>query len=184
MEIKILGLEKIVPYENNPRRNESAVAAVAESIRQCGYVAPIVIDEDGVILAGHTRYKALKKLNYSEAEVIVKEGLTDEQKQKYRLLDNKTAEFAFWDFEKLEQELEQLDFGGFNFDFPAVESCGDKSYIDEILNDDFIAPQAGEKDFFSVSFYFPKTYEKSIKEWLKNGGKEKAEEWIIEKAEG
>ena len=183
MEIKILKLAEITPYENNPRRNEGAIDAVAASIQQCGYIAPIIVDEDGVILAGHTRYKALKKLNYDEVGVIVKEGLTGEQKQKYRLLDNKTGEFACWDFEKLEQELGQLDFCGFNFDFPAVECFDDRSHIEEILNEDFIASQAGEKDFFSISFYFPKTYEKSIKEWLKNGGKEKTEEWIIEKAE-
>lgn len=108
-------LSDIHPYANNPRKNDGAVDAVAESIRQCGYVAPIIVDEDGVILAGHTRYKALRKLGHTEAEVIVKEGLTEEQKRKYRLLDNKTNELAGWDFELLAQELEELDFGDFDF---------------------------------------------------------------------
>lgn len=108
-------ISEITPYENNPRRNDTAVAAVEESIRQCGYIAPVIVDEDGVILAGHTRYKALQKLGRTECEVVVKEGLTEEQKRKYRILDNKTAELASWDFDLLETELEGLDFEGFDF---------------------------------------------------------------------
>lgn len=108
-------ISEITPYENNPRRNDTAVAAVEESIKQCGYIAPIIVDEDGVILAGHTRYKALQKLGRAECEVIVKEGLSEEQKRKYRILDNKTAELASWDFDLLETELEGLDFEGFDF---------------------------------------------------------------------
>ena len=123
MEIVKLKLSKIKPYAKNPRKNDGAVDAVAESIRQCGYCAPIVVDEDYVILAGHTRYKALKKLGWAEAEVVVRAGLTDEQKRKYRLLDNKTNEFAGWDFELLESELDGLDFEGFDsgFDVPMVD---------------------------------------------------------------
>lgn len=117
MEIAKLKLSKIKPYAKNPRKNDGAVDAVAESIRQCGYCAPIVVDEDYVILAGHTRYKALKKLGWAEAEVVVRAGLTDEQKRKYRLLDNKTNEFAGWDFELLESKLDGLDFEGFDFGF-------------------------------------------------------------------
>ena len=86
MQLVTKKLSEIRPYERNPRRNDPAVASVVESIQQCTYVAPIVVDEDGVILAGHTRYRALKKLKRKEAEVIVKAGLTEEQKRKYRLL--------------------------------------------------------------------------------------------------
>ena len=111
MEIVLKKLQEIIPYDRNPRKNEKAVNAVAESIRQCGYVAPIIVDEDGVILAGHTRYKALKKLGKAEVQVVVKEGLSGEQKRKYRLLDNKTSELADWDLELLASELDGLDFG-------------------------------------------------------------------------
>ena len=111
MTLETKNLTEIHPYPGNPRKNDSAVEATAESIRQCGYVAPIIVDENGVILAGHTRYKALKRLGRSEAEVIVKKGLTEEQKRKYRLLDNKTGELAAWDLELLSDELEGLDFG-------------------------------------------------------------------------
>lgn len=111
-------ISDIKPYENNPRLNDDAVDDVAESIRQCGYVAPIIIDENGVILAGHTRYKALKKLGYKDCEVIIAAGLTEEQKKKYRLYDNKTAEFAAWDQRKLSEELSNVDFCGYDFGQP------------------------------------------------------------------
>lgn len=111
-------LSELKPYENNPRINDEAVDDVVESIRQCSYIAPIVIDEDGVILAGHTRYKALKKLGYQECEVVVVSALTDEQKKKYRLYDNKTAEMASWDQKKLSAELCDVDFCGYDFGQP------------------------------------------------------------------
>lgn len=115
MTLLTVPIRQIKPYKNNPRKNDGAVDAVVESIKQCTYIAPIIVDEDYVILAGHTRYKALKKLGYDNAEVIVKEGLTEEQKRKYRLLDNKTNEFAEWDLDLLADELEGLDFDGFDF---------------------------------------------------------------------
>lgn len=115
MKLKTVRLEDIRPYENNPRRNDGAVDAVAESIRQCGYVAPIVVDDEMVILAGHTRYKALAKLGHTTAKVLIAEGLSEEQKRKYRILDNKTGEIAEWDEDLLNIELEGLDFDGFDF---------------------------------------------------------------------
>lgn len=122
-------IKDIFPYPNNPRKNDSAVDAVAESIRQCGYIAPIIVDEDGVILAGHTRYKALKKLGRDWAEVIVKDGLTEEQKKKYRLLDNKTGELASWDFDLLSNEIEGLDFDGLSLGWE-VYGISDKELND------------------------------------------------------
>lgn len=121
MQLITMKLKDIRPYPNNPRKNDTAVEAVAESIRQCGYVAPIIADENGVILAGHTRYKALKALGRTEAEVIVKEGLSEEQKRKYRLLDNKTGELASWDLELLSDELEGLDFGSLELEWKIEE---------------------------------------------------------------
>lgn len=120
MELITRKLREIHPYPNNPRKNDKSVDAVAESIAQCGYCAPIVIDEDGVILAGHTRYRALKKLGWKECEVCVAVGLTDEQKRKYRILDNRTNELSAWDFDKLDLELPTLDFGGFDFGFDGL----------------------------------------------------------------
>ena len=118
-------LVDIHPYENNPRINDEAVDDVIESIKQCTYISPIIIDEDGVILAGHTRYKALTKLGYKEADVIVVCDLSDEQKKKYRLYDNKTSEFASWDQRKLNEELADVDFEGFDFGQPVKETKED-----------------------------------------------------------
>ena len=97
MQLVTKKLTEIHPYKRNPRKNEAAVAAVMESIQQCTYIAPIIVDEDDIILAGDTRYRALKRLKRKEAEVIVKAGLSEDQKRKYRLLDNKTNELAGWD---------------------------------------------------------------------------------------
>jgi len=115
MKLETLKLADIVPYKKNPRKNDSAVNAVAESIRQCTYITPIIVDEEHVIIAGHTRYKALKALGYEEAQCLICDGLTEEQKKKYRYLDNKTGEKATWDLMKLEVELEGLDLEGFDF---------------------------------------------------------------------
>ena len=107
----------LIPYENNPRNNDEAVADVAESMEQCGDLDPIEVDENNVILSGHTRLKAMLQRGQKIADVIRYTGLTEEQKKKYRLLANKTGEKAGWDFEKLEEELKDLDFNGFDFGF-------------------------------------------------------------------
>ena len=142
MEIINIAIRDIHPYPNNPRKNSDAVDAVAESIRQCGYCAPIIVDEDHIILAGHTRYKALKKLGWKECPVLLLQGMSDEQKRKYRLLDNKTGEIATWDLDALAEELEALDFDGFDFGFEVSETVTD----DEAQEDDYeVNPPAQPK---------------------------------------
>ena len=131
MEIIKLKIDEVIPYENNPRNNDEAVAYVAESIKQCGYCSPIIIDEDNVILCGHTRLKALKQLGYKEVECVRKSGMTDEQKKKYRILDNKTAEVAEWNFDLLEAELKDLDFGDFDFGFDDMPELSEPAEITE-----------------------------------------------------
>lgn len=146
MKMQKLKLAEIVPYGNNPRKNDSAVNAVAESIRQCSYITPVIVDEDHVILAGHTRYKALLALGMEEAECLVCDGLTAEQKKKYRYLDNRTGEKAVWNLMKLEVELEGLDLEGFDFfgmaeDLPAGEGMkkeitGTTEFDTEVFGDE------------------------------------------------
>lgn len=145
-QLKTVRLAEIKPYENNPRHNEQAVDAVKESIRQCEYIAPIIVDEDMVILAGHTRHKALKSLGRKEAEVMIVSGLTEAQKKKYRLLDNKTNEFAMWDFNALALELADLDFEGFDFGF-------DTEIADDGYGTDFELPEGDKADMCQITFY-------------------------------
>lgn len=115
-------LELIRPYEKNPRKNDDAVDKVAESIREFGFRQPIVVDKAGVIIAGHTRYRAAKKLGLQTVPVVVASDLTEEQVKAYRLADNKTAEFSGWDFDLLNQELfeiNDIDMAAFGFDMAA-----------------------------------------------------------------
>mgnify|MGYP002622159552 CR=1 FL=1 len=116
-EYVTLNLHDIHPYPNNPRINDSAVTDVVESIKQCGNCDPIEIDEENIILSGHTRLKALQKLGYTETECVRYTGMTEEQKKKYRLLANKTGEKAEWNLDLLALELEDLDFGDYDFGF-------------------------------------------------------------------
>lgn len=108
----------LIPYERNPRVNDNAVDKVANSIREFGFKSPIIIDEHNVIICGHTRLKAAKKLGLKEVPVIVARDLTDEQIKAYRLVDNKVSELAEWDTDLLETEMSGLpyDFGEFGFD--------------------------------------------------------------------
>lgn len=115
--LKTVGIDELKPYPNNPRDNDAAVEAAAESILQCGYCAPIVADDDMEILAGHTRLKALQRLGRDTVQVVIASGLSEEQRRKYRLLDNKTAELASWIEPLLLEELESVDLQGFDFGF-------------------------------------------------------------------
>ncbi len=108
MKIEMWNIEQVRPYENNPRINDSAVDAVADSLREFGWRQPIVVDEAGVIIVGHTRWKAAKKLNLQKVPVHVAKDLSEAQIKAYRLADNRTAGIADWDYELLPIELGQL----------------------------------------------------------------------------
>ena len=107
-KIILRALPEIKPYPHNPRINDAAVHKVAESIRQFGFRQPIIVDADGVIVAGHTRYKAAQFLRLKVAPDIVADDLTPKQAKAYRLADNKTAEFSLWDDLRLATELRDL----------------------------------------------------------------------------
>lgn len=118
MNIINIKLTDIKPYENNPRNNKKAVEAVKNSIERFGWRQPIVVDKNNVIICGHTRYEAAMELGYAEAPCEVAIDMTDEDVKAYRLADNKVAELATWDDEKLIQELKDLsiDMSKFGFD--------------------------------------------------------------------
>jgi len=121
LEVKLVGIDKISPYEGNPRQNDQAVDAVAASLKEFGFRQPIVVDADGVIIVGHTRWKAAKKLGLAKVPVHVATDLSPEQIKAYRIADNQTATLAEWDFELLPIELKDLqgadyDLGLLGFD--------------------------------------------------------------------
>lgn len=138
----------IRPYGNNPRKNDAAVPYVAESIREFGFRVPLLIDRDGVIVAGHTRYKAAKQLGLTELPCIVADDLTPAQVKAYRLMDNKASEKAAWNEALLAQEFEALTDENYDLSKTAFESFEIESItsgIGECFSDELEAPSDGEK---------------------------------------
>ncbi len=133
MEIINKKVKDLIPYDKNPRKNDEAVKYVKASIEQFGFKVPIVIDADGVIVAGHTRLKAAKELGMEEVPCIVADDLTPEQVKAFRLADNKTSEAAEWDIELLNTELLDLEA---NFD---MSDFGFEIEPPEVSDDDFDA---------------------------------------------
>ena len=115
MELEFLKTDSLIPYENNPRHNDSAVRFVANSIKEFGFQVPIVIEKNGVIIAGHTRLKAAKLLRMTEIPCIRAAALSDEQVKAFRIADNSVSEVSTWDESLLKLELEGIDFGFSDF---------------------------------------------------------------------
>lgn len=144
MQIQEIFLADLREYENNPRNNDGAVAAVAESIKSFGWRVPLVVDKDNIIVAGHTRYKAAQRLGLDKVPCIIADDLTPEQCRAYRLADNKTGELAEWDFSALEIELAELsemdidfDMSDFGFELSEIEDP------QEVIEDE--APEVDEE---------------------------------------
>ena len=109
MQVEMWSLDRIKPYEKNPRINDDAVDPVVQSINEFGFRQPIVVDTEGVIICGQTRFKAAQKIGLEKIPVHVARDLTPEQIKAYRIADNKTADLAQWDLELLPTELAELD---------------------------------------------------------------------------
>ena len=140
MDIKMMRVADIIPYGKNPRKNDSAVDAVAASIKAFGFKVPVVIDAAGVIVAGHTRVKAAKRLGIEEVPCVVADDLSPEQIKAFRLADNKVSELAEWDDDLLALELFDLDFDMNDFGFD------EKVEVDDF--DDAFELKDGEKEPF------------------------------------
>lgn len=139
MTIQEVAVDAVTPYEKNPRKiPQEAIDRVAASIKEFGFKQPIVVDKDMVIIVGHTRLLAAKKLGYETVPVLVASDLSPEKARAYRLADNKTNEFTDWDFETLQEELASfLSIEDFNMeDFGFDMSFLDKK-ADDVLEDDF-----------------------------------------------
>lgn len=131
MKIEMISLDKLIPYENNPRKNAKAVKAVAESIKQFGFKVPIIVDKDLVIVAGHTRALAARKLGLTEVPCIIADDLNKDQVKAFRLVDNKVAEIAEWDIEALIQELNEIEMDLSLFGFEKQKG------INDVVEDEF-----------------------------------------------
>lgn len=146
MQISNVKISELKPYEKNPRKNDSAVNDVANSIKEFGFKVPIVIDTDNVIVAGHTRYKAAKQLNLDVVPCIIADDLTEEQIKAFRLADNKVAEKSEWDFNLLNVELDEIlniDMSDFGFDLSNIDSINLEDKYKECegkLREQFLIP--------------------------------------------
>lgn len=135
MKILNIRIDQIRPYEKNPRINDEAVKYVANSIKEFGFKQPIVIDKNNVIVAGHTRYKAAMELGLESVPCIMADDLTDEQVKAYRLADNKVAEASEWDFDLLNNELEDIfdiDMEKFGFSIDEDEDFSEEKEKAEV----------------------------------------------------
>lgn len=130
-------LNELIPYEKNPRKNDEAVKYVMKSIKEFGFKVPIIIDKDNVIVCGHTRYKASKKLKLTTVPCIIADDLTEEQIKAFRLADNKVSEKAEWDFDLLGEEINDLlnfDMSEFGFDFEDIKDNETKEVNEDDLD--------------------------------------------------
>lgn len=148
-------IDELIPYENNPRFNDNAVAAVAASIEEFGFKVPCVIDSEGVLVTGHTRYKAAKRLGLKKIPCIVADDLTDEEIRAYRIADNKVGEYSIWEYDALKEETEALkdvfDMSEFGFidlaRLPAKEEAEDEEEIPAYDNQEIDLEEFSDEQF-------------------------------------
>lgn len=180
MNVMEMRLADIVPYAKNAKKHdEKQIKNVAESIRQYGFVQPIVVDADGVIVIGHCRALAAKKLGMDIVPCVCVDDLTTEQVKALRLVDNKTNE-SEWDLEMLTDELQDVVLDGFDFDLDS----NTMRYMD-ILDEAGFAPQerTARDDFFQMTLLLPKESQRNVNRLLKEKGKANIVELIVKEAE-
>lgn len=133
LNVVMMKTSDLIDYKNNPRKNDKAVEAVANSINSFGFKVPVIIDKNNVLVCGHTRVKAAKKLGIEEMPVIIADDLNEDQIKAFRIADNKTAELADWDMDKLAEELKLIEMDMEQFGFDDLEKLLDR----DVLEDDF-----------------------------------------------
>lgn len=151
MNIEYVNIGDLKPYENNPRINDGAVDAVAASLKRYGWKQPLVIDAGGVIVVGHTRYKAAQALKMEKIPCILADDLTDDEIKEYRLIDNKTNELSLWDFPALETELEKVDFDGFGVEIDWGLADFNTDDFERFFNDDLSPEKEKEPRIIKVT---------------------------------
>ena len=148
-ELKIVykDINSLKPYKKNARYNENAIEKVAESIKMFGFKNPCVIDKNNVIIVGHTRWSGAKLLGMKQVPCIIADDLTPQQVKAFRLVDNRTSEFASWNFELLQEELEKIDYDLSVFEFPdfTVEDTMSVDELESMLDDNTDPTDYGNK---------------------------------------
>jgi len=171
LQVEYIPVNEIIPYSKNPRKNDKSVDVVAKSIKEFGFNVPVLLDKENVIIAGHTRVKAAKKLGLNEVPVIWLENLTEEQAKAFRIMDNKSIEYASWDWELLKgefQEISDLSLTGFSeaeiekiLDPSEKFSIGNKEPKYQIKLGDLY--QLGNHKLICADSTNPETYERLLK---------------------
>lgn len=180
MKIIEKNIDELVPYENNARINDGAVDAVANSISDFGWKQPIVIDKNNVIVAGHTRLKAAKKLGLQKVPCIVADDLDDEQIKAFRIADNSSAQLADWDMDKLMAEIQDIDFDMAKYGLDEqLDNNNAISYIDDLLENEFSESRIDAKTF-GVTFQFSKDCEGLVNDYIKEKGKQPLIDLMLE----
>ncbi len=182
MEIKMVKIDDLKPYANNPRFNDDAVEYVANSIKEFGFKVPIVLDKNNEIVAGHTRYKASLELGLKEVPCIIADDLNEEQIKAFRLADNKVSEKSSWNIDLLNEELEDIlniDMKDFNFntDFNEI------SFIDDLMDNGFVGERAEQLEF-GITFQFDIKKKEIIEDYIRENGKDVIVKKIMEIIEG
>lgn len=141
VSMEYVDINDIAPYPFNPRKNAEAVESLANTIRTFGFLIPVVIDKDNVLVAGHTRVEAAKRLSLTEVPAVRVDHLTDEQVNAFRLIDNKVAELAKWDFDMLAGEINKLSSSGISLtDFGWTRQ--ELDCMSEMVADDCLSTEA------------------------------------------
>jgi DNA modification methylase len=141
LKIEYIPISEVIPYDNNPRKNDGAVDIVMKSISENGFKNPIILDKNNVIIAGHTRLKAALKLGLIEVPVIWADDLTDEQVKAFRIMDNKSSEYAEWDLDLLKTELEELKNLNVDLDLSGFSEVELNKLIPEETEEHFEEPK-------------------------------------------
>jgi len=156
MKIEIADINSIKPYENNPRKiSDVAIEKVAMSLKEYGFRQPIVVDKDRIIVVGHTRFRASKKIGLKEVPITIADNLTPEQINAYRIADNRTSQESEWDFSLLQQEFHNLLDLNFNLELTGFNDSELENYITFEKDIDIDLPflnSADKEPFQQISF--------------------------------
>lgn len=173
MEIVYVSIDKIKPYKNNPRNNKKAIDKVVKSIREYGFKVPCVLDSNFVLITGHTRYEAAKKIGMKKIPCIIADDLSTAKANAFRIADNKVAEYSQWDMNKLKDELSKLSLEDISFEDLGFDNS-EAGYLEDV-DIDALFEEAEEVQKKNSNFVITikcksqKQYERRI-EILKNKG--------------